>query len=114
MQERLRRSSVSAERLSRVLLYPGYVAVLGLVLGIVLPLLGIETGFLALGSLAFVIIAGITAGVVLRTSNTRFQDAYREAGFESSNGVTIAGGEARLMVADPGAVSGREFAAVRA
>lgn len=114
MEEGLRRSSASGERLSKVLLYLVYAAIAGLVLGIVLPWLGVDTGFLAVGSLVFVVLASMSTGVIMRASIGRHQRAYREAGFESPNGVTIAGREARVMIADPGAVSGRQFAAVRA
>lgn len=115
MEEGLRRSSASGERLSKALLYLLYAAIAGFVLGIVLPWVGVDdTGFLVLGSLAFVVLAGMSTGVILRASISRHHRAYREAGFESPNGVTLAGREARVMLADPGTVSGQEFAAVRA
>ncbi|MEU4314841.1 hypothetical protein [Nocardia sp. NPDC024068] len=114
LEDRLQRSSASGNRLSKVLLYLVYAAGAGLVLGIVLPWIGIDTGFLALGSIVFVVLASMSTGVILRISISRHQHAYRDAGFESPNGVTLAAREARVMIADPGAVSGREFAAVRA
>ncbi|HEY9410153.1 MAG TPA: hypothetical protein VIP77_11290 [Jiangellaceae bacterium] len=114
MEVGLRRSSASGERLSKVFLYLVYAALAGIVLGIVLPWVGVDTGFLAAGSLAFVVLAAMSTGVILRASISRHQRAYRDAGFESPNGVTLAAREARVMIDDPGAVSGQKIAAVRA
>lgn len=114
MEEQLQRASSSGERRSRVLLYVAYAALAGLVAGIVSTWVGIDAGFLTLGSLAVVVLIVLSTGVMMRTSISRHQRAHREAGFESSNGVTLAAREARMMISAPGAVSGREFAAVRA
>ncbi|NUV70656.1 MULTISPECIES: hypothetical protein [unclassified Streptomyces] len=114
MEEGLQRAGTSGERSSRALLHVAYVAFAGLVAGIVSSWSGIDTGFLTLGSLAVVVLLGLSTGVIMRASIRRYQRAHREAGFASSNGVTLAAREARTMIGDPGAVSGREFAAVRA
>ncbi|MGW6318936.1 hypothetical protein [Streptomyces sp. NPDC055099] len=114
MEQGLQHASASGERRSRVLLYLAYVALTGLVAGIVSAWAGIDSGFLTLGSLAVVVLLGLSTGVIMRASISRYQRAHREAGFESSNGVTLAAREARTMISDSGAVSGREFAAVRA
>ncbi|MFD7291979.1 hypothetical protein ACFV9W_01725 [Streptomyces sp. NPDC059897] len=114
MEEELQRASSSGERRSRVLLYLAYVALAGLVAGIVSTWAGIDAGFLTLGSLAVVVLLGLSTGVIMRASISRYQRAHQQAGFESSNGVTLAAREARMMISDPGAVSGMEFAAVRA
>lgn len=114
MVDRLQRSSEAGERRSKIFLYLFYVACAGFVLGIVLPWFGIEIGLLAVGSFAFILLASLSTGFMIRMSIGRYQRAFREAGFESSNGVTLAAREARVKIADPGTVSGREFAAVRA
>lgn len=114
LMEAVQRSSASGERLSKVLLYVGYAALAGLVLGVVTTWVGIDTGFLTLGSLAVVILLSMSTGILMRRSIGRFNRAYGEAGFESPNGVTLAGREARVLIDEPGTVSGREFAAVRA
>jgi tetrahydromethanopterin S-methyltransferase subunit F len=114
MVEDLERSSAFGERVSNLLTYVGYVALAGLVLGVVSTWVGVDTGFLTLGSLAVVVFLIVSGGFMMSRSISRHQRAYREAGFESSNGVTIAAREARVMIDETGTVSGREFAAVRA
>ncbi|MFG3252698.1 hypothetical protein [Streptomyces sp. NPDC048172] len=114
MEEGLQRASASGERRAKVFLYVSYVAFAGFVAGIVSTWAGVDTGFLMLGSLAAVVLLGLSTGVIIRASIGRHQRAHREAGLASSNGVTLAAREARTMISDPGAVSGREFAAVRA
>ncbi|MGW7349844.1 hypothetical protein [Streptomyces sp. NPDC054784] len=114
MEEELRRASASGERRAGVLLQLTYVALAGLVVGVVSTLVGIDTAFLTVGSLAGVVLLGLSSGVLMRASMSRHQRAHREVGFASSGGVTLAAREARTMISDARAVSGREFAAVRA
>lgn len=114
MEEERLRASASGERRARALLHLTYVALAGLAVGVVSTVVGMDTGFLTLGSLAVVVLLGLSAGLLIRASMSGYQRAHREVGFASSGGVTVAAREARTMISDPRAVSGREFAAVRA
>lgn len=98
-----------------VLMSLGVVGVTCLVLGAVLSWLGVDAGgkLVLLGVVVF-IVAMIASGGSHGVMISRWQRRFAEAGFESSNPVTMSGREAQTIVAAPGAVSGRQTRVKRA
>ncbi|MCH6161279.1 hypothetical protein [Streptomyces marispadix] len=94
--------------LAAVLVGVGVIDVVALAAGMVLAWVGVDAGgalvMPALLLLVGLLIAiGAAQGLMLR----RFNRAWTDAGFASSNQVTMAASEARSLIAAPGAVSGR-------
>lgn len=98
-----------------VIMFLGVVGVACLAVGVVLGWLGVDAGgnLVLLGVIAFVatvIASGGSHGMMI----SRWQRRFAEAGFESSNPVTMSAREARVIVEAPGAVSGRQTRVKRA
>jgi hypothetical protein len=115
LDERLDRDRRVIGGLAFLLLAFGVVSGVCLVVGVVLSWLGVDAGGLLMlvGWLLLVIGlvgSGASHGMIISRGNR----AWTEAGFESSNPVTMAASEARAMIEAPGSVSGRKTRVERA
>ena len=110
VDERLRRDNVLFHWLTTVLLYAGYLAIAAFVVGIALGYWpGAPPGLsftLWVVSVPVLIVAGLSTGFIPGLMVRRGTRIYLDAGFESSNPITLGAHEARAMIEAPGAVSG--------
>lgn len=115
LQEHLARSHRAYSMVLWPLLFLSGAGVVAILAGLLLSAFRVEVGpwVIGMGITGF-IVTRLLAGVVMAMQVSRSGDAWREAGFESHQGVTMAGREARTMIADPAAQSGPETRVKRA
>lgn len=118
MEQHIRRDSVFFERLTRTLLYLICLPCVGLVVGVAMMYLvdghaGLSAALMG-GSVLVALALVLTIMPIHRAMNRRFQDRYRDAGFESPAPVTMAAVEARDLIAARGTVSGDPITVERA
>lgn len=115
LDEQLARDRRVIGRSVSLLLAFSVVGMAGLVVGVVLGLLGVDVGgLLLLAGIVLLVVGLIGSGAGHGLIISRWNRAWTEAGFESSNPVTMAASEARAMIAAQGAVSGSESRVERA
>ncbi|NIK57122.1 hypothetical protein [Kribbella shirazensis] len=115
LDDRLARDTKFFGGFVSVLLFLSMVGVGGLVVGTVLSWLGVDAGgYLVLPGVIVFIVALIASGGTHGLMMSRWNRRWTEAGFESSNPVTMSAREAREIVAAPDAVSGRRTKVKRA
>ncbi|MGH3359560.1 MAG: hypothetical protein ACRDO7_12215 [Nocardioidaceae bacterium] len=115
LDERLARKQKLLGGLVVVLQGVSTVSMVGIAVGFVLALLGNDVGgLLLLVGLALLVVGFVVFGVGCGLMYVVGGDPWTDAGFESSNPVTMAAGEARAMIDAQGAVAGRQTKVTRA
>jgi hypothetical protein len=115
LDDRLARNGRVFDVLVAVLAAVAVIDMVALAAGVLLAWAGVDAGGAITGPAVFLLIGLLIAmGAVHSLMISRFNRAWKEAGFASSSPVTMAASEARSLIAAPGAVSGRTVRVKRA
>ena len=115
LDTRIERTRRTFNVVAAVLLVVAAIDVAALAIGLVLSLAGVDAGAaIILPAILLLVVLLIASGAVQGLMISRFNRAWTDAGFESSNQVTMASSEARTLIAAPGTVSGPKVRVKRA
>jgi hypothetical protein len=115
MDDRIARTSRVFNVLVGILMGVAVVDLVALVAGVLLGWAGVDAAAaITLPAVLLLLALMITSGAMHGLMIRRFNRAWTDAGFASSQQVTMGASEARSLIAAPGAVSGRKVRVKRA